>query len=458
MRFARVLGALLGIGVWVGMVATADEPAQTTAGANTACVNGCTLPLGHIIRSKGNSYEVLSPWSQIDPPPLRPISPRLTELDGKTIGLFINMKRAAAPIQAVVEEKLKEKYPRARFTKFHHRRNNELTGSEQWADFQRWVNTVDAVIAAVGDCGSCTKFVAYNAVLAEDAGKPTVALCNEDFVRGGKATVEKIAVNAVMAGCLPTHMPVLIAGVEALVDRQAGFGTTSVSTASWAPFWVINGPIRHDLHVNSGAGALSPGDMANAAIGRAMGLIIKNIGGIRKGVEDTGIYGNPGKYTMVTGENEEQSPWQPLQVQQGFKKEDSTVTLSFPTRYAWTMLPGSDADKILSGIINGVDRNGIITVMVNPQHARSLASAGWDKEKITASICEKGRKRSMRGRLKTSEIRVIVAGGSGRLGVCILSGGGSWATQRVTKKIALPKNWDDLVARYKDLVPSYEGQ
>jgi hypothetical protein len=185
-----------------------------------------------------------------------------------------------------------------------------------------------------------------------------------------------------------------------------------------------------------------------------MGLIIKNIGGIRKGVEDMGIYGNPGKYTMVTGENEEESPWEPLQVQQGFQNEDSTVTLSFPTSYAWTMLPGSDADKIMSGIINGGGRNGIITVMVNPQHARSLATAGWDKEKIVAHICEKGQKSTMRSPLKTSEIRLLVAGGSGGLGVCILSGGGSWATQQVTKKIALPKNWDDLGAKYKDVVPA----
>ena len=147
--------------------------------------------------------------------------------------------------------------------------------------------------------------------------------------RLGKATVEKIAINAVMAGALPTYMPVLIASVQALWTPD-GTPCATVSTGSWAPFWIINGPIRKDLHINSGSGALSPGDMANATIGRAMGLITKNIGGIRKGIEDMGFLGNPGKYSMVMAENEEESPWEPLHVEQGFKKEDSAITVFFP--------------------------------------------------------------------------------------------------------------------------------
>src|SRR4030042_1600925 len=122
--------------------------------------------------------------------------------------------------------------------------------------------------------------------------------------RLGKATVEKIAVNAVMAGALPTHMPVLIAAVKSLTDPRSRVGPFGVSTASWAPFFIINGPIRKDIHINCGSGALSPGDIANAAIGRAMGLIIKNIGGARRGVEDMGGLGLTGKYTLVLGDCE----------------------------------------------------------------------------------------------------------------------------------------------------------
>jgi len=119
--------------------------------------------------------------------------------------------------------------------------------------------------------------------------------------RLGKATVEKIAVNAVMAGALPTAMPLLIAGVEALLDPESGFGVFEVSTGSWAPFYVINGPIRAQLRINGSTGALSPGDLANATIGRAMGLIVKNLGGARKGVEDMGVLGNPAKYAHGAG-------------------------------------------------------------------------------------------------------------------------------------------------------------
>jgi hypothetical protein len=125
-------------------------------------------------------------------------------------------------------------------------------------------------------------------------------------------------------------MPVLIATVEAFSDPKARFDTFEVSTGSWAPSLTINGPIRRDIHINSGSGSLSPGNIANSAIGRAVGLIVKNIGGARKAVEDMGVIGNPGKYSLVIGEDEENSPWEPLSVERGFKREESTVTVFFP--------------------------------------------------------------------------------------------------------------------------------
>ena len=146
-------------------------------------------------------------------------------------------------------------------------------------------------------------------------------------------TVKDAAVNAVMAGALPTHMPVLITAVQTLTDPRSRFDTFEVSTGSWAPFFVVNGPIRNEIHINCGSGALSPGEIANAAIGRALGLIIKNIGGARKGVEDMGVFGNPAKYSLVLGEYEEESPWEPLHVEYGFNKEDSTIGVAFPNTY-----------------------------------------------------------------------------------------------------------------------------
>ena len=292
--------------------------------------------------------------------------------------------------------------------------------------------------------------------------------------RMGKATVEKIAVNAVMAGALPTYMPVLIAGIQALLEPEIRFGTTEVSTASWIPFWIINGPIRHDLNVNHGSGVLSPGDIANATIGRAMGLIIKNIGGARKGVEDMGIYGNPGKYTMVSGEDEEGSPWEPMHVEHGFEKEDSCITLSFPTATSQASTFGTDGDSIIRSIISHIS-GWQVTIMMNKQHARALAEGGWTKREIAEYIFEYARKPAINtqeywgqwGPFRRKQplnpdyqvalfrspelIRILVAGGAGALFTKLINGGTGW----VTKKISLPSNWSDLVAKYRDVVPTY---
>src|SRR5690606_16819569 len=105
----------------------------------------------------------------------------------------------------------------------------------------------------------------------------------------------------------------------------------------WAPFWVVNGPVRKDLQLNSGTGALNPGHIANATIGRAIELIRRNIGGARSGVEDMSVFGNPGKYTMVLAENEEASPWEPLAVDQGFQAGENTVSVFFPNSFLMVM-------------------------------------------------------------------------------------------------------------------------
>lgn len=298
--------------------------------------------------------------------------------------------------------------------------------------------------------------------------------------RLGKATVEKIAINAVMAGALPTYMPLLIAGVQAVMEKSVGFGAWEVSTGSNAPFWIVNGPIRNDLNINNGTGALSPGDIANAAIGRAMGLIIKNIGGARKGVEDMGEFGNPGKYSMVIAENEEASPWEPLNVEHGYNKEDSTVTIFFPNSFTQIFSYGSDARGILSSIIYNVapTREGVTCLMLNPAHARILASEGWTKKEIKVFTSEYARvpfyhlrrywdpeptrekklpinsQDSVSILSNPDSISVLVTGGPGNW-VSLLLGPPSKSSDWVIKKVELPANWDKLVQKYKDIVPTY---
>jgi hypothetical protein len=289
-----------------------------------------------------------------------------------------------------------------------------------------------------------------------------------------------------MAGALPTYMPLLIAGVEVIADPASGFGAWGVSTGSWSPFWIINGPIRNDLNINNSTGTLSPGNIANAAIGRALGLIIKNIGGIRKGVEDMGTQGNPGKYSMVLAENEEESPWEPLHVEVGFKKEDSTISVSAPNSYIQIWPYGSDDEGILRGIISNITKGGL-SVILTPPHAKTLAKDGWSKKDVKKFISDYARAPASRlgiywgtsspftaeGRpglhgyrvpmrdydsvpiiRDPNAIEIIVAGGPGAL-IGLHMGGNFFSGSKNYLKVNLPANWDKLVKKYKDVVPVY---
>jgi hypothetical protein len=296
--------------------------------------------------------------------------------------------------------------------------------------------------------------------------------------------VEKIAINAVMAGALPTYMPFLIAGVEAAMDPASDFGTFGVSTGSFAPCWIINGPARKDIHVNSGVGMLSPGRMANATIGRAMHLIFKNLGGARVGVEDMGQLGNPGKYTTVIAENEEESPWEPLHVEQGFNKEDNAITLFLPQCYVQVWAYGSDDKGILNGVIYNIppSKIGMLCIVLTHSHAKRLAAKGWTKKEVKTFVSEYARVPAYRtlhyhriivGKpakeflpynpddsmsliRDPSGIKIVVGGGAGNftglhVGERFTGIGQDW----VTKKVELPANWDSLVKKYKNLVPTY---
>ena len=276
--------------------------------------------------------------------------------------------------------------------------------------------------------------------------------------RMGKATVEKIAVNAVMAGALPTHLPVIIAAVQAVMEPKARYDTFQVSTGSWAPFLILNGPVRNDIQINTSSGALSPGNIANAAIGRTLQLISKNIGGARPGIEDMGVIGNPGKYSLVLGEFEEASSWEPLSVDRGFKKEDSTVTVFFPNSYTQTIPAHTSAQGIAdrwADLVTG----GLSCLVVIPDHAYIFSQAGWTKEKLKKYIVKKAHEKNPKSTLREQDFIIVVAGGPGVwLGKFTSAGGaamGNFNNDFVTKKIEFPHNWDKLVAKYKDVVPTY---
>ncbi len=311
---------------------------------------------------------------------------------------------------------------------------------------------------------------------------PTDHIVEKLEPRLGKATIEKIAINAVMAGCLPTYMPLLITGVQALASNPA-CGMMAASTGSFAPFWLVNGPIAKDINVRSTYGASSPGDIANASIGRAMSLITKNIRGIRKQVEDMGVLGNPGKYSWVVAENEENSPWESLHVERGLKKEDSALTLMFPQSYQQMMPFGTDAKGILATVVGIIvpARMGSFAVLLTPTNAASVAKGGYSKKQAkeyvikNAVVPEGYYKRLGLDDSKPFDKGNVVITGAGNksaiivpsprdpdpVQIFVVGGFGSWmgilqgGPPPVTKKVELPKNWAQLVKKYKNIVPNY---
>jgi len=156
------------------------------------------------------------------------------------------------------------------------------------------------------------------------AADEVVALIPPNY---GAATVEKIAANAVMAGCKPEMMRVLIPLVRAVCDERFNIHGVQATTHFAAPLVIVNGPIRLELGFACGSNVFSNVARANSTLGRALQLILTNLGGARPGEIDMSTLGNAGKFSYCVAENEEENPWEPLHVEMGFKPEQSTVTL-----------------------------------------------------------------------------------------------------------------------------------
>ena len=225
-----------------------------------------------------------------------------------------------------------------------------------------------------------------------------IALVPPNF---GRATVEKIAINAVMAGCRPEYLPVVIAGVEAMCDDAFDLHGVSATTNLHSPLFIINGPVRKTLDVNCGAGVFGPGWRANATIGRALRLIAVNLGGAAPGVVSMSTLGHPGRYTYCIGENEEESPWEPLSVEHGFDRADSTVAAfageaphgvyDHRSRSARDLL--ITIGKSLEVISHHKStHHGDTVVVLSPEHARTIAGDGWGKAEIRRFLWERLRK------------------------------------------------------------------
>ena len=218
-----------------------------------------------------------------------------------------------------------------------------------------------------------------------------------------EATLEKVAVNAVMAGCLPQYLPVVLAAVEAMAEERFNLYGIQATTHPCGPLLIVNGPKSRGLGIASGYGAFGPGPghRANASIGRAIRLVLLNIGGARPGMLDRSTQGQPSKYSYCVAENESASPWAPLHVELGFAPEVSTVTVlaaenphnindheSTTARGVLTTVAGTAAAV---GSNNATYMTGEVMIALGPEHAATVAADGFSKQDVKSFIFDHAR-------------------------------------------------------------------
>ncbi|MCB0995892.1 MAG: hypothetical protein KDB21_12420 [Acidimicrobiales bacterium] len=231
----------------------------------------------------------------------------------------------------------------------------------------------------------------------------------------GIGTVRKIAANAVMAGCRPEMMPVIMATMDCVLEPSIGLRTWAMSTGPQAPVVLVSGPIADEIGMNRGICALGPGSISqvNVAIGRALRLIMMNVGLSYPGISDMDTIGTPMKFSCCVAENEDKTPWDPWRVQQGYSPDDSTVTVNVPygmTEFfdfknsdpellieSWSTLTshavgtpaaGAWLIKVNAPLEAGYPFHGTFSnlLLMAPDHANVFAEAGWTPDDIKQAI------------------------------------------------------------------------
>jgi hypothetical protein len=287
-----------------------------------------------------------------------------------------------------------------------------------------------------------------------------------------QTTIAMLAVNAVMAGCKPEYMPVVVAAIEAILEPPFNLYGINSTTHPVSPLVIVNGPIIERIGMNAGYNVFGSGWRANASIGRAVRLAMVNIGGGRPGEGDRATHGHPGKFSYCIAENESRNPWSPLHVQRGFGPGQSTVTVfgadaphlindHFSTS-------GAGLLSVVAGVFASIGSNnsyfndGEICLVLGPEHASRLAGEGWTLARIRQYLFAKARLRAgaLRavGRMEKlmardynlldddemipltgcpEDILILVAGGAGQHSMAIHSFG---ITRAISKVVASEKN------------------
>ncbi len=288
-----------------------------------------------------------------------------------------------------------------------------------------------------------------------------------------EVTIEKVAVNAVMAGCRPEFFPVVVACVRAALQGPFNLAGCQATTGGAAPVVIVNGPIAERLGINGDSGAFGPGYRANATIGRALRLFVRNVAGLIIGDMDKATLAMPGRYSFCFAENESRSPWEPRHVELGYDPEDSLVTLhSIRAFYPVMETTVSRGIEVLNTLVQATRATGFsnyyqigtgaqVTLVLSPEHAAEIAADGLSKKDVREYIYANARmsieelsglghwgNRNYPAWIDDSkpntmvpiapqadDIVVVVAGGDGRHSAWLAGWG---ATRVVTQKIEIP--------------------
>src|SRR6059036_1178506 len=254
----------------------------------------------------------------------------------------------------------------------------------------------------------------------------------------GRATVEKIAVNAVMAGCRAEYLPVVIAAVEAICDEAFDLHGVSATTNAPSLLVIVNGPIRAELEINSGAGVFGSGSRANATIGRAVRLVCVNLGGAKPGAVSMSTLAHPGRYTYCIGEHEEASPWESLAVEHGFAATDDTVALLAAdaplTVYDQRSRTARDLLATVAASMAVIEHHkmthwGDTLLVFSPEHAAVVAGDGWSKADVRRFLFERLQR----------PVHELVPGNNG----------GDGLPEHVLRKFADPEHDTTLIPKFR---------
>lgn len=293
----------------------------------------------------------------------------------------------------------------------------------------------------------------------------------------GAATVEKVAINAVMAGCLPKCFPVVMAAVEAAADPAFNLNGVQATTHNAAPLIVVSGPVAREIGMNAEGNCFGQGNRANATIGRALRLILLNVGGGYPHTVDKSTFGHPGKYTYCIAENDVENPWEPLHLNRGITASESAVTvLACEAPHSVSDHVSADGRGILTTIAdslatmgsNNMYAMGEAIVVAGPEHASTLREDGWDRRSVQEFVYEKARRsirELSRGGMFSPEFRraywprwidetdpdemvpvvrspsdilLTIAGGTGKFSL-VIPGWGDFGTKAVSKIVERSK-------------------